>query len=398
MWYCLAIASTQVGAGAFGEVFKGMCMNEPVAIKTMIEVNEANVKAFRAEILLTSALRHPNIVNFVGACWSQELVCLVLEWATKGSLADLLRTPSLRWDEPLLKLAQDAARGMVYLHGREFMDEETGKLKRCILHRDIKPDNALITEFTNCKLTDFGTSRARDLDVTMSSVGTPLFAAPEIMRGDPYDEKVDVYSFGLLLLDIATEDSLLDFIGEMWRVARDKKKAPKDPMRFIRSMVEEDWRPVTTDAPIGRGAPGTISALIVRCCAKESKERPSFEEVLSELLGVCAAEIEQSVFARVSLAVKDEPEKQKVTRASLAAKKIRKRVSRLSTSNGPAPEGGLEHEGPPANASLPPSRSHESSAESNGNPDSAFELAPSDFTRGVVGLVDAPNPTVGSTI
>ena len=273
-------------------------MSAPVAIKTMIDVTKDNVKAFRREILLTSTLRHPNIVNFVGACWSKELVCLVLEWAPRGSLADLLETPSLRWEDPLLKMAQDVSRGMVYLHGREFFDDETGALKQCIIHRDLKPDNALISEFSSCKLTDFGTSRARDLDVTMTSIGTPLFAAPEIMRGEHYSESVDVYSFGLVLLDIATEGSLLDFIGERWRVANGKKKAPKQPMRMINS-IQEGWRPVTTDEPIGAGAPITVSAMVIRCCAHTPAERPTFEEVLAELSsGACAVEITGGSFQR----------------------------------------------------------------------------------------------------
>jgi len=89
----------RVGAGAFGEVFKGTCMGEPVAIKTMIDVTEDNVLEFRNEILLTATLRHPNIVNFVGACWDRELMCLVLEWVSKGSLRDLLedQVTILRW-------------------------------------------------------------------------------------------------------------------------------------------------------------------------------------------------------------------------------------------------------------------------------------------------------------
>jgi len=67
----------RIGAGAFGEVFRGFCLGQPVAIKTMLEVSDAGARAFRAEILLTATLRHPNIVQFVGACWGRELTCLV---------------------------------------------------------------------------------------------------------------------------------------------------------------------------------------------------------------------------------------------------------------------------------------------------------------------------------
>jgi hypothetical protein len=74
------ILDKKIGAGAFGEVFKGLCLGEPVAVKTMKEVTEANAIAFKSEILLTATLRHPNIVNFVGACWGRELTCLVIEY------------------------------------------------------------------------------------------------------------------------------------------------------------------------------------------------------------------------------------------------------------------------------------------------------------------------------
>jgi serine/threonine protein kinase len=85
-------------------------------------------------------LRHPNIVSFVGACWGRELTCLVLEWASKGSLSDLLgdRALVLRWDEPLLRVATDVARGMAYLHGREYFDDVEMRHQTCVLHRDLK--------------------------------------------------------------------------------------------------------------------------------------------------------------------------------------------------------------------------------------------------------------------
>jgi len=185
--------SKRIGAGAFGEVFKGTVLRQPVAIKTMLEITEANVRAFRAEILLTATLRHPNIVNFVGACWGGDLVCLVLEWVSRGTLGGLLQqaAPPLTWSDPLLKLACDVARGMAYLHGRRYFDEQDGCMKECIIHRDLKPENVLVSEYLTAKITDFGTSRARaEEDVTMTAVGTPLYCAPEIARGEAYNEKV----------------------------------------------------------------------------------------------------------------------------------------------------------------------------------------------------------------
>jgi len=291
----------RIGAGAFGEVFKATVHGQNVAVKTILTITEANVRAFRSEILLTSSLRHPNVVNFVGACFGKELMCLVLEWVSRGSLGDLLEDKALdlSWDAPLLNLAMDVARGMAYLHGRKFYDEVDGVSKECIIHRDLKPENCLVSEFTTAKLGDFGTSRARGVDdVTMTAVGTPLYCAPEIPRGEAYDESVDVYSFGMTLLDMATDSHIVDFICERWLKANGKTKAPKRMNRIVRPMVEDGWRPVTLEDPIPF-SPASINRLLVSCCCHDPRGRPSFATILEDLEGRCKAEVEGvAVFRR----------------------------------------------------------------------------------------------------
>jgi serine/threonine protein kinase len=304
----------RIGSGAFGEVFRGECLGQQIAVKTMHKVTDENVRFFRAEILLTATLRHPNIVNFVGACWGKELICLVLEWVPKGSLGDMLTDMAvdLRWDEPLLRLATDIARGMQYLHGREYYDERERTLKRCILHRDLKPQNALVTEFSGAKLADFGSSRAKsNRGVTMTAVGTPLYAAPELMRHESYDETIDVYSFGLMLLDMAVHGGLLDLVRGRWFVchnaddgrcssASEIERACKDHVdirRVLRSMWDKQWRPVSDEWGIP-AAPLSVVELIVACCAHDPAQRPSFSDIFHQLAGRFAAEIEAGAFRR----------------------------------------------------------------------------------------------------
>jgi serine/threonine protein kinase len=294
----------KVGNGAFGEVFKGTCLGQTVAVKTMRVVNDENVRCFRAEILLTATLRHPNIVNFVGACWGKELICLVLEWVPKGTLGDLLADVALdlRWDEPLLRLATDIARGMAYLHGREYYDERDKRLKRCILHRDLKPQNALVTEFSGAKLADFGSSRAKGtMDATMTAVGTPLYAAPELMRGEAYDETIDVYSFGILLIDMASYEGLSVFLRGRWCAdAVDPKvvhPGEVDVRRVLLTMWDQGWRPVTAANGIP-AAPPSVVALLQRCFAHDPRERPPFPEVLHVLTSVSTSD-EAGAYRRV---------------------------------------------------------------------------------------------------
>jgi len=210
----------KVGTGSFGEVFQGTCFRQTVAIKTMLKVTEESAKAFRAEILLTSSLRHPNLVRFIGACWGSEVTCLVLEWVPNGSLASVFERSGVEftWDEPLLRLATDVAKGMEYLHSRRFVDPDEGVVRTCIMHRDLKPENCLVTEFLGAKVADFGSACAKGSGGDCGSdggsdgsskgggqkvggggggplaamAGTPLFAAPEMMRGEAYDERADV--------------------------------------------------------------------------------------------------------------------------------------------------------------------------------------------------------------
>jgi len=297
----------RVGAGSFGEVYEGVVLGERVAIKTMLNVTMGSAQLFRAEILLNANLRHLNVVGFVGACWGRDLVALVLEWCPRGSLDGFLedRARSLTWNEPMLRLATDIARGMVYLHDREYYDEVSMTRKKCIIHRDLKPDNVMVTHFISAKIGDFGSSRAKDT-ATMTAVGTPLYAAPELMRGERFDESVDVYSFGMTLLDFAVEEELALFVGERWRAAFGAPGAPVPNPKTIafnavlRPIWEDGWRPFSERDPTDAVsyAPASVCSLFVRCCAHNPKSRPTFESILNDLKGPCAVEIDSGTFFR----------------------------------------------------------------------------------------------------
>lgn len=166
-------------------------------------------------------------------------------------------------------------------------------------HRDLKSDNILITDFLRAKVSDFGTSRAKDMcQYTMTQgVGTPLFAAPELMRGEYYDEKVDTYSFGMLLLSMAVDGNMLDFIA--WRFGQMTKVKNLEVSAIVSvEMWREGWRPVTDLPENGLlFVPSSIEALLVRCCAHEPKARPTFTEILDALVGECSLEISRANIA-----------------------------------------------------------------------------------------------------
>ena len=154
-------------------------------------------------------LRHPYIVELIGVCWDASMLACLLEFISNGSLEDHLKkdrgrplSEKMTWKGRVLKVAQQCAAGVQYLHHSRYFDEKQDCWKECIIHRDLKPDNILVTsepEFT-AKLTDFGEARATELNLAMTTVGTPIFMAPEILRNDRYDSKVDVFSFGICLV------------------------------------------------------------------------------------------------------------------------------------------------------------------------------------------------------
>jgi serine/threonine protein kinase len=123
-----------------------------------------------------------------------------LEYVSNGSLEDWIRKcvgdkqHEITWKDNLHKTLSECAGALQYLHNERYFSEETGTYRECIIHRDLKPDNMLLTQDWNLKLTDFGEARATDLSHTMTSVGTPIYMAPEVLSNDRYDYKADVYS------------------------------------------------------------------------------------------------------------------------------------------------------------------------------------------------------------
>ena len=152
----------------------------------------------RFECFLLKSVRHPNVVKFVGICWDAKMFGLCLEFVSNGTLGDWLaktckpeRRKELLWKKHLLSLCVQCAAGVEYLHNERYWDDTKG-WQECIIHRDLKPDNLLLTDEWLLKLTDFGEARATQ-DNTMTSVGSPVYIAPEVLRGDRYDSKCDVY-------------------------------------------------------------------------------------------------------------------------------------------------------------------------------------------------------------
>ncbi|KAE9080465.1 hypothetical protein PF007_g23045 [Phytophthora fragariae] len=190
--------------GAFGEVYSGVYNRQQVAIKVLLpsaRTNLHHVNAFLAEVKIAAIMDHPHIVNFVGVAWdSLSDLCMALEFMD-GDLRALLdkyeaSNHPVGFDRQKTTIALQVCHGLVYLHS----------LSPPLIHRDLKSRNILLTKSLEAKLTDFGVSREL-LDRTMTAgVGTSLWMAPEVMFGEKYDDKADMFSFGVVLseLDVHT--------------------------------------------------------------------------------------------------------------------------------------------------------------------------------------------------
>ncbi|CAL5011057.1 unnamed protein product [Urochloa humidicola] len=187
--------------GAFGKLYRGTYNGMDVAIK-LLERPEADPEKaqlleqqFVQEVMMLSTLRHPNIVKFVGACRKPLVWCIVTEYAKGGSLKNFLSRRQNR-SVPLklaVKQALDVARGMAYVHGLGF------------IHRDLKSDNLLISGDKSIKIADFGVARIEVKTEGMTpETGTYRWMAPEMIQHRPYNQKVDVYSFGIVLWELVT--------------------------------------------------------------------------------------------------------------------------------------------------------------------------------------------------
>ncbi|KAL5555692.1 hypothetical protein UlMin_037928 [Ulmus minor] len=189
----------EIGRGSFGTVYKGTVLSSQklVAVKRLEKVLEEGEREFQNEMRAIGRTNHRNLVHLLGYCHEGPKRLLVYEYMSNGSLANMLFATEARpcWDERL-GIACGIARGILYLH------EEC---ETQIIHCDIKPENILMDENRRAKISDFGLAKLLRPDQTRTFTGirgTRGYVAPEWHRRLPITVKADVYSFGIVLLEI----------------------------------------------------------------------------------------------------------------------------------------------------------------------------------------------------
>ncbi|XP_031743229.1 serine/threonine-protein kinase EDR1 isoform X3 [Cucumis sativus] len=245
----------RIGIGFFGEVFRGIWNGTDVAIKVFLEqdLTPENIEDFCNEISILSRLRHPNVILFLGACTKPPRLSMITEYMEMGSLYSLIhlsgQKKKLSWRRRL-KMLRDICRGLMCIH----------RMK--IAHRDLKSANCLVNKHWTVKICDFGLSRIlTDAPARGSpSAGTPEWMAPELFRNEPFTEKCDIFSLGVIMWELCT-------LNRPWEGV--------PPERVVYAVGTEGSRLEIPEGPLGR---------LISDCWAEPNERPSCEEILSRLL------------------------------------------------------------------------------------------------------------------
>lgn len=200
-----------LGEGGFGKVYKGRLSNtdQIVAIKQLDHNGLQGKKEFLVEVVTLSMANHPNLVKLIGYCSQGRQRLLVYEYMPLGSLEDhlhgrLARRQKLDWNIRM-KIAAGAARGLEYLHD---------KMKPAVIYRDLKCSNILLEEGYHPKLSDFGLAKVGPVGdkthVSTRVMGTYGYCAPDYAMTGQLTFKSDIYSFGVVLLEIITGRKAID--------------------------------------------------------------------------------------------------------------------------------------------------------------------------------------------
>nr|DAD23137.1 TPA_asm: hypothetical protein HUJ06_024600 [Nelumbo nucifera] len=217
----------KLGKGGFGLVYKGKLQGgQHIAVKRLSKSSEQGLEEFKNEVMVISSLQHRNLVKLLGCCIEGGEKMLIYEFMSNRSLDaflfDATKRALLDWRKRF-HIIEGIGRGLLYLH-------RDSRLK--IIHRDLKASNILLDEELNPKISDFGMARilggTQEEERTRRVVGTYGYMSPEYVMQGNFSEKSDVFSFGVLLLEIVSGKrntsffhhqeyvSLLDHTWKLW--------------------------------------------------------------------------------------------------------------------------------------------------------------------------------------
>ncbi|KAL2496242.1 G-type lectin S-receptor-like serine/threonine-protein kinase [Forsythia ovata] len=221
----------KLGEGGYGPVYKGVLGNgQDIAVKRLSKTSMQGIEEFKNEVICIAKLEHRNLVKLLGCCIQGEEKMLIYEYMPNRSLDlilfDQIRSTILDWPKRL-QVVNGVARGLMYIH-------QDSRLR--IIHRDLKASNILLDTDMNPKISDFGIARCfpgnETEDETSRVIGTYGYMSPEYAVHGRFSVKSDVFSFGVLVLEIVSgkknsgffgEDQHLNLLGHAWTLYKEER-------------------------------------------------------------------------------------------------------------------------------------------------------------------------------
>ena len=313
------VKGDKINGGGFGVVYSAKEKEtEKIYAAKVINCSDDEEKCkemINREIKIMICSNHPTIIKFIGYSLvdfhSANNVTIIMELAKNGSLSKILSSiqncngPKDYTNTTRQIILIGVARGMKYLHDRN------------IIHRDLKPGNVLLDEDFHPHITDFGMSKFFEDEHSKSQTihgGTLQYMAPEIIEGERYDIKVDVYSFAILMYEVVTDC-----------VPYPELEAGKvNDFRFRKAIVDKNLRPKFT-VPVKK----PIQELIEKCWSKNPDFRPSFKEIFEDLTNLDDIEnnclLEDADIEEVKLYIED------ISEVSDPIEKLIQKIEKIKT-------------------------------------------------------------------
>ncbi|XAR52801.1 Non-specific serine/threonine protein kinase [Bertholletia excelsa] len=270
-------AENVIGEGGYGVVYRGRLVNgTDVAVKKLLNNLGQAEKEFRVEVEAIGHVRHKNLVRLLGYCIEGVHRMLVYEYVNNGNLEQWLHGAmqhhgTLTW-EARMKVLLGTAKALAYLH--EAIEPK-------VVHRDIKSSNILIDDEFNAKVSDFGLAKLLDSGeshITTRVMGTFGYVAPEYANTGLLNEKSDIYSFGVLLLEAVTGRDPVDY----GRPANEVNLVEWLKMMVGNRRAEEVVDPILEVRPTTRGLKRAL-LVALRCVDPDSEKRPKMSQVVQML-------------------------------------------------------------------------------------------------------------------
>ncbi|KAM3343171.1 G-type lectin S-receptor-like serine/threonine-protein kinase isoform X1 [Capsicum galapagoense] len=266
--------SNKLGEGGFGPVYKGMLKDgQEIAVKRLSRYSAQGTEEFKNEVIFIAKLQHRNLVKLLGGCIQAEEKMLVYEYMPNNSLDwflfDTNRRSLLDWPK-CSHIINGIARGILYLH-------QDSRLR--IIHRDLKPSNVLLDTHMNPKISDFGMARSfrgnETGAMTIRVVGTYGYMSPEYAAEGKFSVKSDVFSFGVLVLEILSRkrnrgflhpDHNHNLLGHVWILFKEGR---------VMEVIDTQLRESCDQSEVQRSV--HVGLLCVQQCPED---RPSMASVV----------------------------------------------------------------------------------------------------------------------